>query len=162
ARGLGGKGRLGHPGRMATERLSMRKTREILRQKWVLGRAHRAIVASVGVSMGAVSLALRRAAGAGLTGDRAEELDDGGLERRPYRGEAAGWARPEPVCPWIHRERHRPGVTLELLHQEYLERHPDGYRYTSFCERYREWLGRRGLVMRQEHVAAEKAFVDYS
>jgi transposase len=54
---------------------------------------------------------------------------------------------------WIHRERHRPSVTLELLHHEYLERHPNGLRYTTFCDRYRAWLGRRGLVMRQVHVA---------
>ena len=37
---------------MATERLSMRKTKEILRQKWALGRSHREIAASLGVSVG--------------------------------------------------------------------------------------------------------------
>lgn len=36
----------------------MRNTREILRQKWLLKRTHRDIVASVGVSMGAITLAL--------------------------------------------------------------------------------------------------------
>ncbi len=35
---------------MATERLSMRKAREILRQKWELDRTHREIAASVGQS----------------------------------------------------------------------------------------------------------------
>ena len=45
----------------------MRNTREILRQKWLLERPHRAVCASVGVSMGAVSQALKRAAGAKLT-----------------------------------------------------------------------------------------------
>jgi hypothetical protein len=30
---------------------------------------------------------------------------------------------------WVHRELKRPGVTLQRLHLEYLERHPDdGYR----------------------------------
>jgi transposase len=38
----------------------------------------------------------------------------------------------------------------------------EGLRYTTFCDRYREWLGRRGLVMRQVHLAGDKAFVDYS
>jgi hypothetical protein len=37
---------------MATERLSMRNAREILRQKWELGRTHREIAASVGQSLG--------------------------------------------------------------------------------------------------------------
>jgi hypothetical protein len=35
---------------MATERLSMRKTREILRLKWVLGRSHREITRALGVT----------------------------------------------------------------------------------------------------------------
>jgi hypothetical protein len=35
---------------MATERLSMRRTRKILRQRWVLGRTQRDIGTSTGVS----------------------------------------------------------------------------------------------------------------
>ncbi|WP_437835592.1 hypothetical protein [Sorangium sp. So ce1153] len=73
-----------------------------------------------------------------------------------------GVAPAEPDCAWIRRERHRPHVTLELLHLEYLRQHPNGLRYTAFCNRYRAWLARRGLVMRQVHVAGEKMFVDYA
>ena len=62
----------------------------------------------------------------------------------------------------IHVELKRPGVSRELLHREYLERHPDGVGYTSFCNVYREWLGRQRATMRQEHRAGEKLFVDYS
>ena len=112
--------------------------------------------------MGAVSLALSRAANAELTWEAANALDDAELEARLYPSVVAVAARPEPDCTWIHRERHRVGVTLELLHHEYLEQHPGGLRYTSFCDRYREWMGRRGLVMRQVHVAGDKMFVDYS
>jgi transposase len=53
-------------------------------------------------------------------------------------------------------------VTLQLLHVEYLEQHPDGYRYSQFCEHYRAWLAKRKLTMRQEHLAGDKLFVDYS
>jgi len=46
---------------MATTRLPMRHLREIFRQKFVLGLAHRAIAQSVGVSLGAAaSPTLRR------------------------------------------------------------------------------------------------------
>ena len=35
-------------------------------------------------------------------------------------------------------ELKKPGVTLQLLHVEYRERHPDGgYGYTQFCDHYR-------------------------
>jgi transposase len=150
---------------MATERLSMRKTREILRLKWGLGRSHREVARALGVSVGAVSLATQRAREAGLVWNEVEALDDDAIEARLYRrapGAVPAGARPVPDCAWIHAERRRPGVTLELLHLEYLEKHPDGYRYTQFCDVYRRWLGRRGLVMRQVHRAGEKLFCDYA
>jgi hypothetical protein len=70
---------------MPTERLSMRNSREIVRQKWLLVRAHRAIAESVGVSVGAVSLTLSRATAAPLkvTWETVEGIDDAELERRP-------------------------------------------------------------------------------
>jgi transposase len=147
---------------MSTERLSMRHTREILRQKLLLGRSHRAIAKSVGVSAGVVSLAAARATTASLDWEQIDALDDRALESRLYPATALASQRAEPDCAWIHRERHRPGVTLELLHIEYLEQHAGGLKYTAFCERYRAWLRRRGLVMRQVHLAGDKLFVDYS
>jgi transposase len=53
-------------------------------------------------------------------------------------------------------------VTLQLLWHEYKGRDPDGLQYTQFCEHYRRWRGRLDLVMRQEHRAGEKAFVDFA
>jgi transposase len=62
----------------------------------------------------------------------------------------------------MHTELRRPGVTLQLLHLEYLEKHPAGYRYSQFCEHYRQWLTRQRRSMRQVHRAGEKLFVDYA
>lgn len=149
---------------MATERLSMRHTREILRQKLTLGRSHRAIGQSLGLSHGVVGTTVLRARAAGLTWPAVQALTDETLEARLYgRREVVGQRdRPLPDCAYLHAERRKPGVTLELLHLEYLEQHPDGYRYTQFCEVYRRWLGRRGLSMRQVHHAGDKLFVDYA
>ena len=147
---------------MATERLSMRKIREILRHKWALGRSHREVAASLGVSLGAVAAAEKRAREAGLDWPTVETLADEALEARLYGAAAADRRRPLPDPAWIHTERKRPGVTLELLHHEYLERQPGGYAYTQFCEHYRRWCGDRRLSMRQVHHAGEKLFVDYA
>ena len=106
---------------MATERLSMRKTREILRQKLELGRSHREVAASVGLSVGAVGATLVRAAAAGLSWASVQALSDEALDGRLYGAKAVA-ARPLPDCTYIHVERKKPGVTLELLHLEYLER----------------------------------------
>ena len=53
-------------------------------------------------------------------------------------------------------------MTLELLWLEYRKAHPDGYQYSWFCGRYREWRGTLDTVMRQVYRAGEKAFVDYA
>jgi len=149
---------------MATERLSMRQMREILRQKWVLRLSHRAVARSLRIGLGTISSVTRRAQAAGLDWAAVQTLTDEALEGRLYgRPDVAGQReRPAPDCAWIHAERRRPGVTLELLHLEYLERYPDGYRYTRFCDLYRRWLARRRLSMRQLHLAGAKCFVDYA
>ena len=148
---------------MAPERLSMRQIREILRQKWLLGCSHRQVAQSLHVGLGTVSGVVQRAHGAGLDWGQVEALSEEALATRLYGArEAAGGARPLPDFAYLHTERCRPGVTLELLHLEYLQQHPAGYRYTRFCDLYRGWLARRGLTMRQEHRAGEKLFVDYA
>jgi transposase len=141
----------------------MRQLREILRQKLLLKRSHRDVARSVGVSPGSVGSAVSRAKLVGLDWTAIESLADDALDERLYgsRGGARDdRAMPDPQA--IHRELRRAGVTLQLLHVEYLQEHPDGYRYTKFCDVYREWLARRSPTMRQVHVAGEKCFVDFS
>src|SRR5215213_8172841 len=98
---------------MATERVPMRKIREILRLKWVAQRSHREAARSLGVSPGAVAAAVGRARATGLTWDAVETLSDDALERRLYGPTPAeiNGTRPEPDLAWIHQELRRPGVT---------------------------------------------------
>jgi transposase len=148
---------------MAGQRLSMRHVREILRQKWCLGRSHREVAASLGVSVGVVSGTLTRAQEAELDWAAIEGLSEVELEARLYHAaRGPDPCRPLPDFARVHTERQRPGVTLELLHVEYLEQHPNGYRYSQFCEYYRRWCRKKRLSMRHVHRAGEKMFVDYS
>ena len=149
---------------MATERLSMRKTREILRHRWVLKLGFRDLTKILDVSLGAAWLAVDRAAKEGLDWEAVQKLDDTELEARLYARGDEPWrgVRPLPDLAAVDLERRRQGVTLELLHLEYLEKHPNGYGYTQFCEYYRRWQKRQRLSMRQIYRAGEKAFVDYS
>lgn len=110
---------------MATERRSMRQIREILRQKWTLNQSHRQVARSLAVSLGTVSAVLRRATHAGLDWAQVQTLPDDALEARLYGAPTtSGVTRPLPDCAALHTERRKPGVTLELLHLEYLEQHP--------------------------------------
>ena len=148
---------------MATERLLMRHIREILRLKWTLRRSHRDTARSLGISAGAVASVVTRAKAMALTWDAVGTLSDDALERTLYGPKLAlTVARPGPDLVWMHTELRRPGVTLELLHLEYLAAHPDGYRYSAFCGHYRRWLAQQRTSMRQVNTAGEKTFVDYA
>jgi len=148
---------------MARDRLSMRKTREILRQKWLLVQSHRSVMRSLAVGLGTVSGTVARAKAAGLTWALVEGLSETELEARLYRRKPGpSGERAQPDCAALHTELRRSGVTLQLLHVEYLERNPNGYGYTQFCHYYKQWLGRQKVSMRQVHRAGEKLFVDYA
>ena len=47
-----------------------------------------------------------------------------------------------------------------LLWQEYKELTPNGFRYSHFCDFYRQWHKRLDISMRQLHIGGEKLFVD--
>jgi len=105
------------------------------------------------------------AAGDGGLGWPLPELTDAALEARLFTavGTKQGHRRhSEPDWVEVHRELKRKHVTLQILWDEYIERCPDGYRYSRFCELYRNWASRLSLTMRQTHAGGDKLFVDYA
>ena len=147
---------------MPQERLPVRKIREVLRLK-ADGFSKRRIAASLGISATAAVECVQRARCAGLTWPLPEGLSDDALEQRLYPPPIVKEEqRPLPNWAEIHRELKRPGVTRELLWQEYREQHPSGYAYSRFCDLHREWEKRVSPTMRQTHIAGERMFVDYS
>jgi transposase len=142
----------------------MRKIREVLRLVIGEGLSRRQAAAATGSPYSTIADHLARAERAGLGWPLPEGMDDAELEGRLFaRAEAPPSAsRPLPDWATVHRELRRKGVTLQLLWMEYRERHPDGYGYTQFCRHYRTWQGHLDLVMRQEHRAGEKLFVDFA
>jgi transposase len=142
----------------------MRKIREILRLALGEGLSRRATGVATGLPYTTVSEHLVRAVKAGLGWPLPDGMDDAQLEARLFaKAEPPPSAsRPLPDWPTVHRELRRKGMTLQLLHMEYKERQPDGYQYTQFCRHYRAWQRHLDVVMRQEHRAGEKLFVDFA
>src|SRR5437867_3240683 len=148
---------------MTAKRLLMRQLRTILRLKFEQKQANRAIARGCAVGVGTVSEYVRRALRAGLRWPLPEELDDRQLEERLFpRPDPAGLVRTPPDLAYVHQELRRSGVTLQLLWLEYLKDHPEGYRYSQFCDLYRRYARRLSPPMRQVHRAGEKAFIDFS
>ena len=147
---------------MGAKRLRMRKLREILRLKYERRMRHRAIARACGVGVGTVSEYVSRARRVGLSWPLPPDLDDRTLEARLFAAPEPKRERIPPDVARIHQELKRTGVTLHLLWEEYFEVHPDGYRYSQFCEIYRRWAKKLKPSMRQVHRAGEKTFIDFS
>jgi len=149
---------------MPGKRLSMRKIREVLRLKYELHRSNREIGLSCGIGSSTVGDYVQRARNAGLSWPLPEALDDSALEQLLFPPPTPrNSSRLFPDFSKVHAElQSRRHVTLNLLWQEYKEQQPDGYQYSWFCHSYRDWAARLDVVMRHEHRAGEKLFVDYA
>lgn len=141
----------------------MRKIRETLRLHHDSGLGQRPISRCLNISRTTVGDYLHRAKIAGLNWPLPEALTDQQLYNRlfPPAGSVSSSDRPPPDCAYLHTELKRKGVTLMLLWEEYQAEHPQGYRYSHFCEIYRQWARKLKISMRQIHRAGEKLFVDY-
>ena len=149
---------------MAKTRVSMRKTKEILRLRYEVKLSLRGISQSLNIGYGTVSDYLRRAKLADLSWPLPADMDEVTLSLKLFPNQSPSAQRRfmEPDHPLIHQELKRKGVTKQLLWQEYRERYPDdGYSYAQFCHRYKAWVGCQKRSMRQLHRAGEKLFVDY-
>src|SRR6478736_6253433 len=151
---------------MPAHRMSMRKLKEVLRLKWVCGLSHRQISRAAGISVGAVSAYAARASAANLDWASVEPLADDELEAklRLPADQNTQARRVELDYALVHRELRRANVTLQLLWEEYVEAHlgERTYRYTQFCQRYRDWAQTLKRSMRQQHRAGEKLFADFA
>ncbi|MEY9138861.1 transposase [Bradyrhizobium huanghuaihaiense] len=150
---------------MPTQRLSMRRIKEVLRLKHFQGLPERAIARSVGVSNGVVHSYLSRARSAGLSWPLPEGMTDEDLELLLFpapRPASQSPQRPVPDWSYIDKELRRRNVTRRLLWEEYRAVNPDGFGYTWFCTTYEAWKGRVRPSMRQIHLGGEKVFVDFA
>jgi transposase len=143
----------------------MRKLKEVLRLD-SLGLSQHQIARSCSISQSTVHEYVAAAQAAGLKWPAPENWDDQQIEQKlfPQRPTPGVWRKhQEPDWTQIHHElQTHKDLTLQLVWQEGRESNQEGYAYSRFCDLYRRWLKKLDLVLRQEHRAGEKLFVDYA
>jgi transposase len=151
---------------MSQRALSMRKIKEVLRLRYDLGLLQSEIARSCSISQSSVNRYLERASDAGLSWPLPQDCDDRRLNELLFPAAPADGrllARAPLDCAALHRQlQSHKYVTLQLLWEEYRQSQPEGYRYSRFCELYQRWRGKQDLVLRQQHRAGEKIFVDWA
>lgn len=147
---------------MPTKRVPMRKITEVLRLKFEARLSHATIARAVGLSKGAINKYISLAQARGLSWPLPAGLEEADLEALLYPPRAGSTRYVEPDHAQLHTELKRKGVTLQLLWSEYAATAgAQAYRYSQFCERYRQWVRCQRRSLRQVHRAGDKLFIDY-
>ena len=142
----------------------MSKIRRTLQLLADSGLSTREVAAALSISKTTVSEIAMYARDAGVDWPLASSLSDDELQARLYPPpRPRSSTRHEPDYAALHQELKRPGVTLQLLWEEYrADAGEQAYRYSAFCDKYRAWAKMLKRSMRQLHPAGERLFVDYA
>ena len=145
----------------------MRQIRQTLHLHFEAGLSYAEVARAIPMAKATVGKIVLLARAAGVDWALAQTLSDEELEHRLYRPPVPRSSRQlEPEFAHLHQELKRPGVTLQLLWEEYQRARADAgepaYKYTSFCVKYRAWALSLKRSMRQTHLAGERLFVDYA
>ena len=146
----------------------MRKLREVLRLRYELKLGYQQIGRSCAIAVSTVHKYLKRAEAAGVQWPLPDDWDEARVEAELFRKTSTRHKPPRasrtlPDFAAMHQQlREHKHLTLQLLWEEYRQTHPDGYLYSRFCYHYQQWRSKLDVVLRQEHKAGEKMFVDWA
>ncbi len=134
-----------------------------LRAEGLTGRQ----IAAQGMSRTSVAAVIDAADREGIGWDDVAELDETDVYGRlfPGRGEHES-VHAQPDWGWVHKELAKVGVTLKLLHGEYVDacrgRGETAMGYDRFCKSYQRHVLVIGAASRVGHKAGQTVEVDWS
>jgi len=143
----------------------MEKLKEIIRLGSELRLSNRVIARALKVSRPVVAQYLSDFKAAGLSYSEIRGLSHDDLLELINRNKWIGNQRYEVLLEGFKdylKELKRPGVTLQVLWEEYKRAYPDGYSYSQFCYHFQIWRNGSALTMHIEHKAGDKMFVDFT
>ena len=150
---------------MARKRIGMQNLREIIRYHLTTDLSERQIARALKVSRAVVGKYLRAFDSSALGWEQVAQMADSALIAKldgpKKESKSTRYQKLSERFPCLVTELKKKGVTLQLLWEEYLQQHPDGYQYTQFCYHFQAWRNNE-VRMHIEHKAGDKMFVDYA
>ena len=140
----------------------MRRIKDCLRLYFDLKQSQTQISHALSIARSTVQEYLFRFSACGISWADAASLSDESFEQKLFPSGPAIERHSAIDMEHMHLELGRPGVTLQLLWEEYREANGNSYSYSQFCELYRQWSKRLNVYLRQSHKGGEVVFVDYS
>ena len=152
---------------MANKLISMNKIRSILKQH-AEGMGKQTISTRTQASRNTVKRYIQLYTVLGLTIEDINSMSDKELDILFSKTELPSTTQKERMqelynfFPRMMKELRRTGVTRQLMWEEYIKLHPNGFKMTQFREYYNRWQHRVEPGMRIEHKVGDKMFVDYA
>ena len=155
------------------KKLSIPIVRSIIAMSFKID-SHREIAKLVQRSRPAVKDYLIRAKQAGITEALLHQLNDSELQNQLFPPVVVDSKTSyiQPDLDYVHQEHTVKKARLRTLWHEYLRPYQDDlecisgqvklYKYSQFCQLYRNWLGKNDYIMFQEHLPGDKVFLDYA
>jgi len=142
----------------------MLKVKEILRLKCEAKLSNRKVARALNISHSVVNEYVKEFKNLRLKYEDIVSLNDKEILSLLKKSRTKSEKYPLPDFVKVHIELRNEMVTLSLLHEEYIEGCPNkqGYGYTWFCNKYKEYAKKINPSMRLVHKAGEKIFVDFS
>lgn len=150
---------------MANRRITVNKVKEIIRLDEQTKLRKRAIARALNISRTVVDSYLTQFKATGLKYSDIKDMSDDQVKeffvkKEPFISEKQKilYDRFE----YMLKELRKPGVTLQLLWEEYKREYPDGYESTQFGYYYQKWRQSLKVSMHIEHKVGDKMFVDFT
>ena len=142
----------------------MFKIKELLRLKYEAKLSNRKIARALNISHSVVNDYTRAFENSKKRYEDIALLGNNAIKMLLKASEAKQSKYSVPDFSHVHIQLRNKIVTLDLLHEEYLESCPNkkGYGYTWFCAHYRDYAKKVNPSMRLVHKAGEKIFIDFS
>ena len=150
---------------MARKRTGMKKIREVIRLKSTTKMSDRQIARALNISRPVVVKYWQGFNSSGLLFEQIEEMADSALVRlieKPRIEKCSKYQQLVQYFPYFVMELKRTGVTLQLLWEEYKQKHLEGFQYSQFCYHFLIWRNASEVWMHIKHKAGDKMFVDYA
>ncbi|MEN8264932.1 MAG: IS21 family transposase [Nitrospirota bacterium] len=142
----------------------MRKIDEVCRLRLKMGLGINQIAGACNISTSTASTYVKKIEELNLSYEELTFLDEEALYKLlfPLVAETPVSEKAVLDFEYLTKELKKKGVTLQLLHEEYLRDNPEGYKRSQFYEKYRQYAKKLNPVMRFNHKAGEKMFEDFS
>ena len=149
---------------MAAKQIDVMKIKQLLLMKQK-NKSNRSIAKEVGMDRNTVNEYVQKLKSSGLGFEELLKLDEKDLQdlfpsKEPLDRDR--YKTLHDLFPGYVGEFTKPGCTRQKLWEKYSREHIDHYGYSQFCQLLGEWLKKKKVSGKLEHVAGDKLFIDYA